>query len=451
MRRIIYSVSLIALLPWKTMAQETISLSLEEAMDYAVKHNTSAKNARLDIKLQKAKNAEVTGIALPNISGKGEFDDYIDPVKSFLPGEFFRDSLNQPLYPPGTFVPVQFTPKYGATASVSASQVLFDGSVMVALQARNALVKLYQQTAQMTEEDVRYNVQKAYYGIVIAQKQYEILKTSLANARDMGNDIKALYDNGFAEKIDVDRTNVQINNLATDSIRIGSLMSISDQLLKYQMGMSMDKNIVLTDTAFDVKISEATDMLTDDVVYENRSEFSLLQTQLKLNEYDLKRHKLSGLPSLAAFGTAAYNYSTNDFSKIFTEQYIFYSLVGLQLKVPIFDGLQRHNRVKQAKINIEKNKNSIENIKLTIDFQTAQSRTSLKNALLTMQSQQRNSDLANSVVTLARKKYKAGVGSNTEVTQAQTEFLQAQNNYFQAMLDVVNAKSDLQKALGQFK
>lgn len=451
MRRIIYSVSLIALLPWKTMAQETISLSLEEAMDYAVKHNASAKNARLDIKLQKAKNAEVTGIALPNISGKGEFDDYIDPVKSFLPGEFFRDSLNQPLYPPGTFVPVQFTPKYGATASVSASQILFDGSVMVALQARNALVKLYQQTAQMTEEDVRYNVQKAYYGIVIAQKQYEILKTSLANARDMGNDIKALYDNGFAEKIDVDRTSVQINNLATDSIRIGSLMSISDQLLKYQMGMSMDKNIVLTDTAFDAKISEAADMLTDDVAYENRSEFSLLQTQLKLNEYDLKRHKLSGLPSLAAFGTAAYNYSTNDFSKIFTEQYIFYSLVGLQLKVPIFDGLQRHNRVKQAKINIEKNKNSIENIKLTIDFQTAQSRTSLKNALLTMQSQQRNSDLANSVVNLARKKYKAGVGSNTEVTQAQTEFLQSQNNYFQAMLDVVNAKSDLQKALGQFK
>lgn len=444
MRRIIYSVSLIALLPWKTMAQETISLSLEEAMDYAVKHNASAKNARLDILVQKARNAEVTGIALPNISGKGEFDDYINPVQSFIPGEFFGG-------PAGSFTPVQFTPKYSSTASVSGSQIIFDGSVMVALQARNALIKLYEQRAKLSEEEVRYNVQKAYYSFVIAKRQYGILNSSLANAREMAADQKAYYENGFAEKIDVDRTDVQINNLATDSIRIGGLISLSEQLLKFQMGMSNDQNIVLTDTSFATNLREANDMLLDDGAYENRSEFNLLQTQLKLNQYDLKRHKLSGVPSLAAFGTAAYSYQTNTFSDVFKEQYIFYSLVGLQLKVPIFDGLQRHNRVKQAKLAVEKTKNDIDNLKLAIDFQSTQSKTSLKNAILAMQSQERNMNLANSVLDLARKKYKAGVGSNTEVTQAQTEFLLAQNNYFQAMLDVVNAKSDLQKALGQFK
>lgn len=444
MRRIIYSVSLIALLPLKMMAQETISLSLEEAMDYAVKHNVNAKNARLDILVQKALNAEVTGIALPNINGKGEFDDYINPVKSFIPGEFFGG-------PAGSFTPVQFTPKYSSSASLSGSQVLFDGSVMVALQARNALIKLYEQKSKLSEEEVRYNVQKAYYSFVIAKRQYGILNNSLAYAREMARDQKAYFENGFAEKIDVDRTDVQINNLATDSIRIGGLISLSEQLLKFQMGMSNEQNIILTDTSFASNVKEANEMLLDEVAYENRSEFNLLQTQLMLNQYDLKRHKLSGIPSLAAFGTAAYSYQTNTFSDVFKEQYIFYSLVGLQLKVPIFDGLQRHNRVKQAKLSVEKTRNSIDNLKLTIDFQSAQSRTTLKNALLAMQSQERNMNLANSVLDLARKKYKAGVGSNTEVTLAQTEFLQAQNNYFQSMLDVVNAKSDLQKALGQFK
>ncbi len=444
MRRIFYSLSLLVLLPATMLAQETVTLSLDEAMDYAVKHNVDAKNARLDILVQKAKNAEVTGIALPNVSAKGEFNDYLNVMKSFVPAEFVGG-------PAGTFIAVPFMPKFSSTATGTATQVIFDGSVLVALQARNALIKLYEQNATLSEEQIRYNVQKAYYSFVIAKRQFGILNSSLATARSLSRDMQGMYDNGFIEKIEIDRTHVQLNNLVTDSIRIGSLIDVSEQLLKYQMGMKGDQVIVLTDTSIESKVTESQAMLLDDANYDNRTEFSLLQTQLKLNQYDLKRHKLSGLPSLAAFGSAAYTYQTNTFKDLLNEQYIFYSLVGLQLKVPIFDGLQRHNRVKQAKFAVEKTQNTIEGTKLGIDFQVSQSKTTLKNALLAMQSQERNLQLASSVVDLARKKYKAGVGSNTEVSQAQTDLLQSQNNYFQSMLDMINAKSDLQKALGQFK
>lgn len=447
MRQLLYTVSLITLLLPQTLkaqeAGEPLRLSMDEAMDLAVKNNVQAKNARLDIDKQRAVNAEVSGLALPNIKAKGEFNDYINPIQSFVPAEFIGG-------PPGTFVAVPFTPKFSSTASVTGTQILFDGSVMVALQARNALMKLYQQSYQLTDEEIKYNIQKAYQAIVVAHRQSKILDESIAFARSIANDFNAMYEAGFVEKIEADRIMVQVNNLASDSLKVHNMLDVSMQMLKYQMGIDNEMNIQLTDTSIEEQIEDAEMLMLRDLNFAKRTDYNLLQTQLKLNEYDLKRHKLSGLPSLAVFGSAAYTYASNTFADVFDKQYIFYSLVGVQLNIPIFDGLQRHNRVKQAKISVMQTRNNIENLELGIAFQKNQSTTQLNNALLTMRNEQRNLDLAKNVLRLAREKYKAGVGSNMEVSQAQTEMLRAQNNYFQALLDAANAKADLKKALGEY-
>jgi outer membrane protein len=448
-RYILKSTLVLILLPFTMNAQtatpqEPRLLSLEDAKNYAVKNNATARNARLDVLIQKAKNAEITGLAIPNLSSQGQFVDYLNPMKSFVPGEFIGQ--------PGKFVPVQFTPKYSVSASGTASQILFDGSVMVALQAKKAILKIYDENAKLTEEDVRYNVQKAYYGLVIVHKQFDILKEVIGKARKITKDAHVVYETGFTEKIDVDRADVALNNFVADSIRIGGLVTLTEQLLKFSMGMDIDQAIVLTDTSSAQTMADA-GLLSQPKDYNSRTEYSMLQTQLKLNQYDLKRHRLSGLPSLATFISAGYNFATNSYDDLWymNQYYQFNSYWGLNLRLPLFDGGQRFNRVKQAKINVEKTNNSIENLKLAIDFQVEQSRTSYKNSLLAMENQKRNLDLANSVLDLSDKKYKAGVGSNIELTLAQTDMLQAQTNYFNAMLDVVNAKSDLQKALGQFK
>jgi len=452
MRRLLYKTTLaLSLLPFAMygqteVSQEPVTLSLEDAMKYAVKHNVNAKNARLDVKLQRAKNAEVTGIALPNLKAQGQYNDFLNPQKSFIPGEFFGM--------PGGFVPVQFTPKYGVTASGSASQILFDGSVMVALQARNGLMKLYEQSSQLTEEVVRYQIQNAYYGYVISKKQFDVLMMNMQNMHRIAYEMNEMYKAGFIEKIEADRINVQVNNLVTDSLKLSSLIAVTEQLLKYNMGMDIAQPIVLTDTAIDNKVAEAASMvLNTDADYNDRTEFGLLNTQLKLNLYNLKRHRLSGLPTLAAFATAGYNYSTNTFDDVFKfhQNYQFYSLWGLSVSMPLFDGMQRFNRVKQTKIQVAQVENSIENLKIGIDFQIASSKTNLKNALLSLQNQEANLKLAENVLDIANKKYKAGVGSNIEIIQAQTEYTTTQSKYFAALMDVVTAKSDLQKATGQFK
>lgn len=456
MRRLLCSLSLIALLaPQYSFAQsndEPLMLSLDQAMNLAIKNNIQAKNARLDKLNQKAVNAEVTGLAYPQISAKGEYNQYPDPVKSFVPGDFFRDpSTGQLLYPPGSFVPVQFTPKYSNTASVSASQILFDGSVMVALQARQALLKLFDQKTQLTEQEIRYNIQKGYYALVVAEKQYETLKGTMKYIRTIGYETSAYYENGLTEKIDVDRINVQINNLAADSIKVGNMISVSKQMLKYQLGIDMNIPIELTDTSIENNIDDANSMLLEQINYTDRTDYMLLQTQLKLNQYDIKRYRMAALPSLVAIGSTAYTYQTNTFNDIFKKQYVFYSLIGLQLKVPIFDGWQRRSKLKQAKITLQQTMNTIDNLESGIDFETTQYRTTLKNALYSLENQERNFKLSKDVLETVRKKYNAGVGSSMEVSQAQTDMLNAQSNYFDALLQVINAQSDLQKSLGEFK
>jgi outer membrane protein TolC len=264
--------------------------------------------------------------------------------------------------------------------------------------------------------------------------------------------VEVTRQNGFAEKIDVERTEVQVNNLENDSIRIGNLLTVSEQMLKYQMGMDIHTPIMLTDTVLEQRKQNTLALLDEEAHYENVPEYNVVTTSLKLSEFNVQRYQLAALPTLNAFAAAGYNYGEDYFGKLFFfPNYAFNSMVGLQLNVPIFNGYIRHYQLTEAKLNVDKSKNNIDLVKQTIDFQTATSRTTLKNAVIQIQSQRKNMELANDVLDLAQRKYKAGVGSNLEVTQAQTDQLRAQTNYFSAMLDVINAEADLKKALGELK
>ncbi len=438
-----------------------VPLSLEDCMNYALKHNYAIKNSKLDVKIQQAQNNEVTAAAYPKISGKAELDDYVNPLMSFFPtGQFgtLLDSLLHVSPPPGTasaanqYSAIQISPKYAGSLGLSGSQTLFDGTVLVALQARKTVMELARQGSEVTEENVRYNVTRAYGALVIAYRQYNIISSSLKYARDMYHDLEVTQQNGMAEKIDVERSSVQVTNLATDSMRIGNMLVLSEAALKYDIGMDINTPIILTDTNLEERKQAALGLLNEEQDYGRVPEYNLLKTQMIADEYNLKRYKLAGLPTLSIFGNAGYNYSSNDFNQMFKgSNYLFNFLAGVQLNVPIFNGFMRTNQVEEARLNIEKVRNNIDNEKLTIDFQEAQARTSLRNAILQAQSQNRNLGIAGDVLDLAQKKYKAGVGSNVEVTQAQTDQLTAQNNYFSALLDVINAEADLKKALGLLK
>jgi outer membrane protein TolC len=429
-------------------AQEVMRLSMAECMDYAMKHNNTVKNARIDVLIQDVQNKQTLSASRPHINARGEVDYLYMPQKSFLDASNFNSSV-----PKGTISSVAFSLPYASSIGATASQLVFDGAVFVALKARNSVMELAKHNEKATQESIRYNVYKAYNSLIIAYRQFEIIKNSLGFARSLERDLEITRKNGFAEKIDVERTSVQVNNLATDSIRIANLLTVSEDVLKYQIGLGMDVAIVLTDTAIEQHKTDALGLLAEEKNYERIPEYNVAATVVKLNEYNLKRYKYSALPTVNVFWAYGTNYGSDKFEHIFDKLYKYElnSVFGLQINLPIYNGGMRMQQVRESMLNIEKSNNNISLIKESIDFQVALSRTSLRNALLQVQSQKRNMELADDVLDLAQKKFKAGVGSNLEITQAQTDQLRAQNGYFSALLDVTNAEADLRKALGLLK
>lgn len=452
MRKLYATITALALSATGLYAQQPLKLSLSECIDYALKNSYTMKNAHIDVLMQQSQVRQTTSAAMPHVNGKIDANHFNIAQKSYLlPGAFPIPGLD-----PNSkdVIPVAFTIPYTSSASITASQVLFDGSVLVALQAKDIIMDLARKNERVTEEIIRYNIYKAYHALVIAHKQFDLVRNSLTFARSMEQDLEKTRVAGFAEKIDVDRTSVQVNNLATDSLRIYNMLMMSEQMLKFQLGMDIYTPITLTDTNVEASMKNATMLVAEKEDYDRVPEYSALTTLLQVNEYDLKRYRLSALPSIAGVWSYGSNYGAGNgqIGKLFDfEKYNIYSMFGISINAPIFNGFVRQYQVQNAKLNIEKTKNNLDNLKLSINFQAASARTTLKNSLLQVQSQKRNLELANSVLDLAQKKYKAGVGSNLEVTTAQTELLRAQNNYFTALLDVANAEADLKKSLGQLK
>lgn len=426
----------------QTDTTKSHNFNLEECIQYAYQHQTSLLNADLDRKIAESKVKETIGIGLPQISGTANLQDYLKVPTSLLPGEFFGQ--------PGTYIPVKFGVKYNSSLSASATQLLFNGSYLVGLQASKTYKELSQRAYDRSKIATNVAVTKAYYMVLVNNKQIELLNANINQLKEQLDQTEALFKNGFAEQIDVDRLTVLYNNLITEKQNILRSLELGKNVLKFQMGMPVEDNLTLNGSIDDVSLNSKDLPLTDSSTYRNRIEYNLAQTQVKLNALSLKNTKAEFLPTLSAFGTGSLSYQNNSFSNLYDRHYptLF---IGLQLNVPIFSGGQRYQRVKQAEFTLRKSDNDLLNAKNSINLDIQNSITQFTNSLNSLKNQERNLDLANEVLRVSKIKYEQGVGSSIEVTQAQTSLKEAQNNYINALYDALISKVDTEKAIGSIK
>lgn len=440
-------------------AQEAHPFTLQQCIDYALQHQTQIKSAEIDVKSAIARNKEITGQALPQISAKGDLQ-YLPQI----PTQFIPDFISPAVYgvlikegvlpsgtavPPAGLFPVAFGTKYSVDGTISVTQTLFDGSILVALQAKKTVEELSRKSLQQSKRDVREGVSKAYYNLLITQKQMDLTNTNIDRVQKLLHDTKAMYEQGFAEKLDIDRVQVQLNNLKTARIKLVNMLAVGDQLLKFQMGMPLNDLLTPTDS---LSTTDLIGTLGDSAgfQYGQRIEYSLMQTEKKANQYNLKRYKMAYLPTVSAFMNYGKNAGRSSFNFLkHGEPWFSTWIVGVTLNVPIFDGFQRKFRVEQASLAVEKNNIQLHGLEQSIDLEISQSKTSLRNDIINLGSQQENMDLAESVYDAAKKKYEQGVGSNIEVINAESDLKQAQTNYFSALYDAIIAKIDYQKATGK--
>lgn len=420
---------------------KTHTFSLEECIKYAYEHQTSILNADLDRKIAEAKVKETIGIGLPQINGSANFQDFLKIPTTLLPGEFFDE--------PGTFVPVQFGVKYQSSVGAEISQLLFDGSYIVGLQASKTFKELSQRNYTRNIIETNVAVTKSYYMVLVNDEQINLLNANIEQLKEQLDQTVALNDNGFAEKIDVDRLKVLYNNLITERENVVRSLALGVQMLKFQMGMPIEEFLYVKGKIADIDLATQPIMMNlDTTAYKGRIEYGLVETQVKLNELDLKRYKSQYLPSLAAFGSGSYQFQSNSFRNLYDNRFPTV-VVGLQLNVPIFSGFQKSNRVAQAKLVVQKSNNDLFNARNGINLEIQNSATSFKNSTESLNNQKNNLDLANEILRVSRIKYEQGVGSSIEVTQAQTSLKEAENNYINALYEALVNKVNLDKALGR--
>lgn len=415
------------------------SLSLQEAVAYAAKNNAQVKSALLDIRIQKEANREVAAAAYPSVTASGSVTDNLKLQTTLLPGEF----LGQPA---GTFVPVTFGTKYITSGSVDLSQVVFDGQVLVGLQARRTSLEWKSKNAEITEESIRANVYKVYYQLVLSKTQIALIDANITLLTKLKHDAQIMYDNGFAEKLDVDKSDVQLTNLETEKEKVLLSVTTGYNGLKILLGIPVRDELVLTDTLSDEQIKAGV-LQTADFQYEDRRDFQYMLLSRKLNEYNVKRYQYSKLPSFSLAANYNKQIQRNEFT--FGGDWFTASYIALRVSWPVFRGFATNAKINQAKLAVQQNNIQVENLKLNIDNEIETAKNNFKSAVAVMDYQKKNMQLAETVYGQTKKKFEIGTGSQTEINTAQTDLKTAQSNYINALYDAVIAKVDFLKATGK--
>jgi outer membrane protein len=445
-----------------SMAQTKQALSVKEAVDYGIKNSATVKNALLDIKIQQQTNREFTANAYPQVNGSISGTHYFNIPVTSLPN-FISPATYQVLIDKGVkdgngnaikmpdegfgTIAARFGVPWIANAGIDVSQILFDGQVFIGLQARSTAMKLSEATAAVTTEQINANIRKIYYQLVVGQKQLGSIEANIDRFEKLMHDTKEIYKNGFAEKLDVDKVQVQLNNLQTEKQKIVNQLDAGNAGLKFLINMPQKDTLVLTDTLSEDELKA--NILDGSYSYNDRKEMQLLTYAAKLNGYNVKRYQLSRIPTIAAFGSYAKSAQRNSFNFFGNGDWFTSSLVGIKISVPIFDGFARRSKIESAKLALQKTNNQLEQTKQNIDYEVTQAKLKMTSALLTIDVQKQNTVLAENVYNSTKKKYEQGLGSNQEIYTAQTELKVAQSNYYSALYDAITAKIDYLKAIGK--
>lgn len=462
----LYQTFLLIVVPlyaYSQAADSTRNFTLDDCIKYALDNTVVIQNMRVDEQIAQAKVKETVGIGLPQISGQVQLMHNEKLQRFFATKETAEafGGVELPGAAPGDVVAMNspFQLKSSGTAAINATQILFSGSYLVGLKASSTYKELAYKNTEQSKIDLIQAVMKAYYSVLINNERITLFDNNIARVDSLLRNTTAMNKNGFSEEIDVDRTQVTLNNLKTERIKFINLQELSLQLLKFQMNYPFDQPLNVQGDVKALKVDESVLLeYQQDWDYKNRIEYRVLETQRDLQRLDLKNKYAASMPTLEAFGTYGYSTQSPNIGGLFKtetnirdngmvgpDKWYSYGSYGVTLSVPIFSGLQRTYQQQQSKLALMKIENSFTQLRHSIDLSIQQNTTTYKNSIESLKAQQENMVLAEKVARVTKIKYEQGVGSNIEVTEAESSLREAQVNYYNALFDAIVAKVDLDK------
>jgi outer membrane protein TolC len=298
------------------------------------------------------------------------------------------------------------------------------------------------------KDSIKSSVYRSYYAVFIANKRLGFLKDAVKRLEKLYSDQEVMFKNGFIERLDLDKTQVNLNNIKATQKQLENGVGLGYAALKFVLGITQKDTLTLIDTLSNESIKKGV-LGFENFVYEDRPEIKMLGTVRDLQKLDVQRNKLQYIPTISAFWNYNKNAQRQEFNFFNKGDWFTTNLIGLNINVPIWNGGQRQAKIKQAQLNLSKTDNTISQVKQAVDLQQQVSKITLINALSSLDIQDRNVALAERVYQLTKKKYEQGLGSSFELLQVEQSLQDAQNNYFQSLYDAVIAKVGLLKSIGK--
>ena len=422
---------------------QDMELTLEQCIDLAIENNENLKNAKLEEKISKALSREYLSVGLPQINFDGGLKYNHDVPKSLIDISRFMPGV-----PEGTEQEVSFGQDYDGRVDLFINQMIFNGSYFVGLSAAKELVKLSKKLTRRNEIDIVETVQKAYYTVLNTKKRIDLVNSNLDRLQNLLNEMKQLYENGFIEKLDVDRIQVAFNNLKSEKIKADRLYKLSNEILNFQVGLPVGTEVKLIGNLSEDIVNQFQYNISD-FDYSNRIEYSILKTDKNLKFYDLKNNRTQYLPQVYANYNYGYNTASSNYNLFFeNDRWKSFGTLGLKVIIPIFDGFLKRSKINQSKFKIEQIENQMLFLERSINLQINQSIANYENTKESLKISKKNLELAQNVYNSTEIKYREGVGSNLELIDSNNSLKTAQNQYYNSLYESIIASIDIKKTLG---
>ncbi len=446
MRTVVVHLSIL-FFPLALLAQEkpVVQLSLQQAKDYAIQNSYEAKGAIIDIKQADKDIWMATARLLPQVNAEVAFNNFIDLPTSLLPAKFFG-------LPEGSAAqPVQFGQPYTMDIGGTASQVLFNGSYIIGLRGAKGLQKLQASKGNMINYNVAAAAEQNYYTALVAAENVVILSSNLKNLEKTLSETTALFQNGFAEQMDVDQIDLLVTNMRTQISMATRQAEAAKNLLKYTIGMDVDTEVTLTDGLETMwKTADPEKLLTQEFAVEKNINYDIVNQDVKMHKYLTQLEQAKYMPTLSAF----YSYKQQAFGSEFTSfgsagSWFPMSLWGITLKVPIWDNLGNLASIQKAKLEEQRKRDQLFNVKEGLKLKYKTSKDSYVSAMEQLANAERGLKLAQSIRATILVKYNEGMSTSMDLTQAENQLAQAQGDYINKLFATMDAKLNLSRSFEQ--
>ncbi|GAB7258076.1 TolC family protein [Polaribacter sp. OB-PA-B3] len=422
-----------------TNAQEkTQTLSLKEAINFALENSYNTKASKNDILAAEKKVWETTTIGLPQIDGNIDYQNFIKQPITLA--DFDQDGTNE------EFI---FGTKQNMNATVTLRQLLFDGSYLVGLQASKTYLKISEQANEKTEMLTKEAVINAYGNVLVTENSISILEGNIKILQKNFDDARKIYENGLNEEEDVEQLEITLGNLKNQLNNTKRMKEIAYQMLNLSLGNPISTKLILTDSLDSLAEDNISlKLISETFNVNNHIDFKISENDLETKKLMVKLEQSKALPTLSAFLNYGAQANSDSFTFLDSNQRWFdSSLLGVSLKIPIFSSFGRSAKTAQAKIALETADLRLQEIKQKLSLEAQKAKNDYQISIDNYQTNKKNVGLAERIEKKQRVKFFEGISSSFDLLQAQNQLYTQQQNYIQSMLEVIAKKATLENAL----